>query len=67
MSTVDAFVVKNFRLVERVNLQYRAEIFNLLNHPIYTELSTTLGASNFGQVTGAASARVMQMGLKLVF
>lgn len=67
VSTVDAFVVKNFRLVERVNLQYRAEIFNLLNHPIYTELSTTLGASNFGQVTGAASARVMQMGLKLVF
>lgn len=65
--TVDLFLLKNTRLTERVNVQFRAEAFNALNHPVYNEVSTNLGAANFGQITGAASSRAIQLGLRVLF
>ena len=35
ISRVDFSVFKNFRLSERVNLQFRGEFFNVLNHPTF--------------------------------
>lgn len=37
----DLAVFKNFRFSERVNLQFRSEFFNFLNHPQYTNPGTS--------------------------
>ena len=34
MFTDDATVAKNFKLTERVNAQFRMDVFNLFNHPV---------------------------------
>jgi hypothetical protein len=58
---------KYFAFTERVKLQYRAEMFNAPNHVSFWSMATTVGASNFGQVTGAMDPRTFQMVLKLLF
>jgi hypothetical protein len=50
-----------------MHLQFRAEAINLFNHTNWNAVSTSLTASNFGQVTSANDARIMQLGLKLNF
>lgn len=55
------------------NLQFRAEFFNVWNHPQWvgdTEnggISTNYGASNFGAVTSAYDPRTIQLALKFSF
>jgi Carboxypeptidase regulatory-like domain len=55
------------------NLQFRAEFFNIWNHPQWIGdtlnggVSTNLGASNFGQVTTASDPREIQLALKFSF
>jgi hypothetical protein len=56
-----------FTLAERRRLQYRAEFFNVLNHPLLNNPDTAVGDSNFGRITGARSPRILQMDLRLVF
>jgi len=41
--TWDASLFKNFTLTERVKMQFRAEGFNILNHPQYVNPNTDLG------------------------
>ena len=61
---VSAFALKEFRILERARLQFRVEAFNALNHPYYTDIATTLGQSTFGQVSGIAAQRYLQLGTK---
>jgi Carboxypeptidase regulatory-like domain len=55
------------------NLQFRAEFFNIWNHPQWIGdaqqggISTNFGANNFGQVTSAYDPRVVQLALKFSF
>jgi len=63
----DASLFKTFAASDRVNIQFRAEAFNLFNHTNFDAVSTTFGAGNFGQVTSARTARVVQFGLKVEF
>jgi len=48
---VDFAFRKEFRLTEKANLQFRAEAFNIFNHPNFGTIQTTLTAANFGQAT----------------
>jgi hypothetical protein len=64
---VDFSAVKNFAITERWRLQYRAEFFNLLNHPLLNNPGTTMGASSFGRITSARDPRILQMALKVIF
>ena len=64
---LDTSVFRNVKLTERFGLQLRFESFNTLNHTNYLGISTSLGASNFGQVTSAREPRRIQLGAKLVF
>jgi hypothetical protein len=61
------------QFTERAGLEYRFEAFNVLNHPQFGDPSTNLSAGTFGKITTVATAstatgaRVLQMGLKLIF
>ncbi|MBA3241331.1 MAG: hypothetical protein H0T60_08930 [Acidobacteria bacterium] len=64
---VNASLVKNTALSERFNLQLRAEVFNLFNHPNLNMPDNFLGSPTFGLITSARDPRHVQFGAKLVF
>ena len=64
---VNASLVKNTALTERVNLQFRAEAFNLFNHPNFNLPDNFLGSPTFGRISSARDPRHIQFGLKLLF
>jgi hypothetical protein len=64
----DASVIKNVALTEKVNAQFRAEFFNVLNHPIFFITSQDVNSVNFGKITSTLnSPRVVQLAVKLTF
>jgi hypothetical protein len=70
----DISVLKNFRFAEKANLQFRAESFNIFNHPSFTGINTTVRFDSvgrpiqgYGAVNGAGPGRVLEFGLKLIF
>jgi hypothetical protein len=64
---VDFGVHKVFSLSERFKLQYRAEFFNVFNHPLLNNPDTILSDDTFGRITTARDPRIIQMALKLTF
>lgn len=63
----DFSAFKNFRLTESVRLQFRAEAFNVFNHPNFRIPSFRLDDPNAGQLTAAEEGREFQFALKLIF
>jgi hypothetical protein len=64
----DLSVIKNTRISERTQLQFRAEAINALNHPQFTAPNTTPSSTAFGTVSSEfAWPRVIQFGLKALF
>ena len=64
---VNASLIKNTSLTERVRLQLRAEVFNLFNRPNFNLPDNFLGSPTFGRVTSARDPRHIQLGVKLLF
>ena len=64
---VDFSVFKNFRLAERKQLQFRAEVFNLPNFANFTTISKSFDAPDHGALTASSAARQAQFALKLLF
>jgi hypothetical protein len=60
-------VVKNTALRESLKLQFRAEFFNLFNHPNFDLPDNFLGSPSFGSIRSAQSPRRVQFGVKLLF
>jgi hypothetical protein len=73
----DLSILKTTRIRENQTLQFRAEFFNALNHPQFTNPNYGQGAiyalpnfaaGNFGQITSTSvNPRVIQLGLKYSF
>jgi hypothetical protein len=64
----DLSIIKNTRLREGMQLQFRGEAINALNHPQFTAPNTSPTSTAFGRVTGEfAWPRVIQFGLKALF
>jgi hypothetical protein len=63
----DIGINKNFQIQERYRVQFRAELFNAFNKANFGIPGTTFGSPNFGSITSANPARVVQLGLKLYF
>jgi hypothetical protein len=73
LASIDLSVNKRFRISERVEAQFRTEMFNSLNHPNFaipsarTVYSSSGPVGSAGRITSTAtSARQLQLGLKLV-
>ena len=63
----DASLFKNIKLYESLNMQFRAEAFNLTNHTNFQGVNTTLGSGTYGQITSVRDNRIVQLGLKIRF
>lgn len=67
IAEMDFSVFKKIPISERFNLQFRGEIFNLLNHANLAPPVGNLTSASFGKVLSAADPREIQFGLKLFF
>jgi hypothetical protein len=66
--SIDLSVAKNTKLTETAGLQFRAEFFNLPNHPNFSTPGRFVNTPQFGTITGQRiPARQIQFGLKVVF
>ncbi|MEZ5398096.1 MAG: carboxypeptidase regulatory-like domain-containing protein [Bryobacteraceae bacterium] len=63
----DFSAMKNFRLHERLNLQFRFEAFQFTNTPRFGQAGNVVGANAFGRISGADTPRNLQFGLKLIW
>ena len=68
VKNIDFSILKDTRIRERTRLEFRAEVFNLLNTPQFAAPGTTLGSATFGIVSSQANPpRELQLALKLLF
>ena len=65
--TLDVSLVRNFAMARGMRLQFRAESFNVTNHPNFGLPVADLNSANFGRVFTAGAPRLMQFALKLLF
>jgi hypothetical protein len=63
---LDFAISKNFAVGEGKKIEFRAEAFNILNHPNWDNPSATL-SSSFGVIATAEASRQMQFGARFVF
>lgn len=67
-TTLNLALTRNYHLGEHVAMQFRAECYNVANHPIFSTPNTTPTSSSFGTVTSDVSQpREWQFALKLIF
>jgi Carboxypeptidase regulatory-like domain len=78
---MDMAIRRDFPIHEGLRVQFRAEAFNIFNHPNFGTINPNLGQNTFGQATGTLAnslgvlsplyqmggPRSMQFALKLVF
>jgi hypothetical protein len=63
----DFGVIKNTKIKERLSLQFRAEFFNLFNNVNFSQPDNSIADSTVGQIFSAASPRILQFALKLLY
>jgi hypothetical protein len=63
----DFSAFKNIRLAESKELQFRGELFNLLNHTNFRLPVSDIESPTFGQIQSDISPRVIQVALKFLF
>ena len=67
-NNVDFSMIKNTKLMEKLNFQLRVEAFNAFNHAEFSAPSLSVTSSAFGKITGQNNlSRTVQMGARLVF
>jgi hypothetical protein len=64
---INAALLKNTRLREKANLQFRWEAFNLFNHANFSVPNMNMDQSTAGTITSAGAPRQMQLALRLEF
>ena len=72
INNFDLALLKNTKITETKELQFRAEAFNIFNHaqfqiPTSSGNFNNTGVNGFGYATVARDPRIMQLGLKLLF
>ncbi len=69
--TLDVGVFRNFRIYDRLKLQFRAEAFNVANHTNVNSFYGVATSSSFGTILASTASyrdpRIMQFGLRVDF
>ena len=60
---IDASIFRKFRIGERINVEFRAESFNLSNTPWFDKPDTSLSDAAFGQVTTAQGTQSVKVNM----
>jgi hypothetical protein len=64
----DMALLKDTKITESMQVQFRAEAFNVFNHAQFTNPSGNIDNTGvFGFVTSARDPRIMQLALKFLF
>jgi hypothetical protein len=64
----DFSAIKHFRVRETTDLEFRAEFFNLFNHPQFFQPGQDMASSDFGEIRRTVNnPRLIQFALKLTF
>jgi hypothetical protein len=63
----DFSAFKNIRLTESKELQFRGELFNVLNHTNFRLPVSDIESPTFGQIQSDVSPRVIQVAMKFMF
>ncbi|MDQ6708397.1 MAG: hypothetical protein M3Z85_20760 [Acidobacteriota bacterium] len=74
---IDFSLEKNTRVTEKTNLQFRADFFDMLNHPNFGQPNRTVSTAagnTFGQISNtrfpvgdSGSSRQIQLAMKFIF
>jgi hypothetical protein len=64
---VDAALSRAFPIYDKASLQFRAEAFNVANHPNFYNPTGTFGSGTFGKLSQANDPRQLQFSLKVLF
>ncbi len=67
VNNLDFGLLKNTKITERVNTQFRAEFFNVANHPQWNPPNRYVDQATFGVISSARDPRIIQFGLKVLF
>lgn len=66
----DTSLIKRLSVFEAAKAEFRAEVFNLFNHPNFGIPNQYIGSNIVGQITNtspSANSREIQLGLKVIF
>lgn len=67
LQNLDVSVVRTFQAREWMKLQFRAEVFNALNHRNWGYPNTQADNAQFGTISSALDPRQSQFALKIIF
>jgi len=67
LQNADVMIGKTFRITERMNLEFRAEAFNVSNTPPLNDPNGIFGSAAFGSITSAGSPRDFEFVAKVHF
>ena len=63
----DVIIDRTFKFREHLRLDFRTEFYNAMNHANYNNPNTQLTARNFGVITAARDARVVQFSFRIFY
>jgi len=63
----DMALLKDTKLTESVNLEFRAEFFNIFNHAQFLAVNGNVNSPTFGQVQSVQQPRIGQLSFKVNF
>lgn len=59
--SLDLSAARSFRFTRSTSFEFRADAFNALNHPVFSNPDTSLTDADFGDITGSGPGRSMQL------
>jgi hypothetical protein len=66
-SNFDLSFSKHTQVYESLNMEIRADFFNIFNHAEFSNPDTSITSSTFGRITTTADPRIIQLALKFTF